>query len=305
MKKNTVFDLASLTKPIVTACSTMLLHERNLLQLNARLRDILPELKNSASADKTIWQLLTHTSGLPAWYPTYLLPAGQRLKNIADLNMGNEKVKYSCLGFILLGKIVEQVAQMSLARFFKQKITDKLRVGTTRFDPMKDKENVAPTENGNNHEADMTIPYGDISNIAWRKDLIHGEVHDGNAFYAFNSIAGNAGLFSCAEDLARVMQAYLSGEILSKRTLEIMTKDHTGGDDKRGLGWKMDMYPGLLAPDSYGHTGFTGTLVVIDPQQDLIIILLANAVHPDVKLGLMNPIRREAVRLITEILKTT
>jgi CubicO group peptidase (beta-lactamase class C family) len=302
MKKDTVFDLASLTKPIVTAFSIMLLQERGLLKLKSRVGDLLLALGNSASAQKTIEQLLTHTSGLPAWYPTYLFPDKERLKHIADLNAGDEKVIYSCLGYILLGKIIEQLTRDSLADFFRKNIAGKFGLERMRFGPVKQKHAVAPTEKGNIHEQGMASEYGDITPIRWRQNLIHGEVHDGNAFYGFKNVAGNAGLFSNAADLAKLTQAYLSGEIVSKKTVGLMTEDHTGGTEKRGMGWKMDMYPGLLSPYSFGHTGFTGTMLVVDPKQDLIVILLANAVHPSVKLGLMNPIRQETVRLITATL---
>ena len=304
MTKDTVFDLASLTKPIVTAFSIMLLQEQEMLQLNSPVGALLPSLKKSALANKIIEQLLTHVSGLPAWYPTYIYAKETRLSNIANLCTDNAKVVYSCLGYILLGKIIEHITQMSLAEFFHEHIAQKLSLGTMGFGPVTHIGNVASTEKGNVHEQEIAAQHGDISNFNWRKDLIQGEVHDGNAFYGFDSVAGNAGLFSNTEDLAKLSQAYLTGEIVSKTTLAMMTKDYTGGAEKRGIGWKMDMYPGLLSPNSLGHTGFTGTMLVIDPLRELIIILLANAVHPRVKLGLMNPIRHEAVRLITDTIRT-
>lgn len=304
MKKDTVFDLASLTKPIATAFSIMLLQERGMLQLDGRTGDVLPALKNSASAQKTVKQLLAHTSGLPAWHPTYLIREEKRLEHTANLNTGDEEVVYSCLGYIILGKIIEQITHISLAEFFRENLAQKFGLKTMRFGPVTPRESVASTETGNTHEKEMARQYGDVSRIKWRQNPIRGEVHDGNAFYGFKNVAGNAGLFSSAEELAKLTQAYLTGEIVSKKTLRVMTRDHTGGAEKRGLGWKMDMYPDLLSPGSFGHTGFTGTMLVVDPQHDLIIILLANAVHPSVKLGLMNPIRQESVRLISESIRS-
>jgi CubicO group peptidase (beta-lactamase class C family) len=298
MRKETVFDLASLTKPIVTALSIMLLQERGLVELGSRVVDILPGLKSTATGQKTLKQLLSHTSGLAAWYPTYLFPEETRLQGIAGLNTNEEEVVYSCLGYILLGKIIEQITHVSLADFFRQNIAERFDLMTMRFGTIKASDSVAPTELGNLHEKGMARQYGDLSGIEWREYLIHGEVHDGNAFYGFNGVAGNAGLFGNTEDVARFIRAYLAGEIVTSATISLMAEDLTGGDEKRGLGWKMDMYPGLLSPASFGHTGFTGTLLVVDPQPDLIIILLANAVHPTVKLNVMAPIRREAIRLI-------
>jgi CubicO group peptidase (beta-lactamase class C family) len=304
IEKNCIFDIASLTKPIATAVAVALLQERGVMKLSDRIDGFLTALKDTPLGDKTIMQLLTHTSGLPAWYPTYLFPVATRLKDIAKLGKNINNVVYSCLGYILLGKIVEQVVHTSLDYFFVENITSKIASRTLRFGPVTAGILVAATESGNEHERKMANQYGDVSNIHWRTDLIRGEVHDGNAYYAFDGIAGNAGLFSNTEDLVAFARAYLNGDIVSENSLELMTTDHTGGDEKRGLGWKMDLYPGLLSPQSFGHTGFTGTMLVVDPELDLIIILLANAVHPVVKPGLMTPIRRETIRIISETIRT-
>ena len=280
----------------------MLLHERNQLKLNNQVLDFLPKLKDTATGSKSLKQLLIHTSGLPAWHPTYLFPEKERLHGIAELNAGKEEVIYSCLGYILLGKVIEQIVNTNLADFFQHNVAAKLGLKTMTFGPIDASDSVAASELGNLHEMKMAGQYGDTSGVEWRQELIHGEVHDGNAFYGFNSSAGNAGLFANAEDVAQFTRTYLAGNIVSRKAVNAMTKDFTGGEEKRGLGWKMDMYPGLLSPASFGHTGFTGTLLVVDPERDLIIILPANAVHPTVKLNLMNPIRRNAVRLIIETL---
>jgi len=128
--------------------------------------------------------------------------------------------------------------------------------------------------------------------------LIKGEVHDGNCFYAFNGVSGNAGLFSNAEDLSRILRVYLQGEIVKPGTLKMMIKDWTGGNEKRGLGWWVNPYPGILSDSAFGHTGFTGTMVMVEPPQNLIIIFLSNSVHPRVKLGVMPEIRRRIVEII-------
>lgn len=303
MKKNTVFDLASLTKPIATALSIMILQERGLLKIGDRLGDTLPVFKNTGCDNTTIKQLLTHTSGLPAWYPTYLIPENERLQRLASLATGKQEVVYSCLGYILLGKVIEHVSGITLDRFLRQNITKKVGLNTLRFGPVSDTTEVAPTEQGNAHEQKIAKQYGDISGIKWRRHLLQGEVHDGNAFYGFQGVAGNAGLFSNIEDLVRFTRAYLAGEIIDSDTLALMTKNHTSGEEKRSLGWCFDPYPGVLSPTAFGHTGFTGTMLVIDPQRNLIIILLANAVHPRVKLGLMNPIREDVVRIVGESLR--
>ena len=300
MHKDTVFDLASITKPMVTALSTMLLFEKGLIDLNDQVVKYLPSLENTPTAKATVKQLLTHTSGLYAWYPTYLFPSDARLDHLGEQNTGEKKITYSCLGYILLGKIIERISNESLDIFFQKYICASLGNNSMQFGPITEAVHAAATEHGNVHEKQMAGKYGMVSQIPWRKDVIRGQVHDGNAHYAFDGVAGNAGLFSSAGDLATLTRIYLRGEIVSRKTLDIMAKDHTGGEEKMGLGWKIDMFPGLLSPASFGHTGFTGTMLVVEPRHGLIVILLANAVHPEVKLGLMNPIRQDAVRLIAE-----
>jgi CubicO group peptidase (beta-lactamase class C family) len=304
MKKETVFDLASLTKPIATALSIMIMHERKDISIDQRIEDVLPALRKTASEGTTIKQLLTHTSGLPPWYPTYLFPEETRLEYIAGLNTGKKETVYSCLGYIVLGKIIEQASGKNIDRFFIDNVTGTLGLHTLGFGPVTDRLTVAPTEKGNGHERRMTRPHGDVKKIQWRKYVIQGEVHDGNAHYAFDGIAGNAGLFSNVIDLVAFTRAYLSSEVLNKETLSLMLEDHTGGAEKRNLGWRLDPYPGLLSPLCFGHTGFTGTMLLIDPATNLMIALLANAIHPKVRLGLMNPIRENVVRIIKKCLKS-
>jgi len=304
MKKETVFDLASLTKPLATALSIMLMHERRDLNIDQRVGDILPSLRGTASEGTTVRQLLTHTSGLPAWYPTYLIPDETRLKYLAGLNTGKKDTVYSCLGYIVLGKIVEQVSAKSLGRFLNDNVTATLGLHTLAFGPVTDRLTVAATENGNKHEQRMAREHGDVKKIAWRSYTIQGEVHDGNAHYAYAGVAGNAGLFSNVTDLVALTRAFLSGEILNAQTLSMMFKNQTTGAEKRNLGWRVEPYPDMLSPLSFGHTGFTGTMLLIDPETNLIIVLLANAIHPKVRLGLMQPIRENVTRIVSTILKT-
>ncbi|UCD20156.1 MAG: beta-lactamase family protein [candidate division WOR-3 bacterium] len=301
MKKETVFDLASLTKPIATALSIMILHEKKNLDIDQPIGEVMPSLRATGSRGSTIRQLLAHTSGLPPWYPTYLFPEETRMARIADLNTGKEEVIYSCLGYIILGKIIERVGEESIDRFFSSNVTALLGSHTLGFGPVRDRVTVAPTEKGNRHELKMSKTYGPITQIKWRKKLIQGQVHDGNAYYAYRGIAGNAGLFSNVHDLIAFTRAYLSGEIIAPETLSLMLRDHSTVGERRNLGWRLDPYPGLLSPLSFGHTGFTGTMLCVDPETNVIIILLANAIHPKVKLGLMQPIREKAVRIISTI----
>lgn len=302
MTRETVFDLASLTKPFVTAFLTMLLCERKKIGIDAELQTVMPALRNTSAARKTIRQLLTHTSGLPAWYPLYLVNEPARLQYLADLATGREETVYSCLGYILLGKIIEHVTGEGVDILFRKEVAGHLGLRTLGFGPVtgQNADAVAATEQGNVHEREMARQHGDVSRVPWRKDTIRGEVHDGNAHYAYSGVAGNAGLFGNAADLVTLIRAYLAAEIHRPQTLALMLKEHTAGPEKRNLGWCVDPYPGLLSPVSLGHTGFTGTMAVIDPRTNLIIVLLANVVHPRVRLNIMQPIRRDVVRIINQ-----
>ncbi len=297
MNKNTIFDLASITKPICTAMSIMFLFEEKEVKLEDQVKKYLPEFKKDMNGEKTIKQLLTHTSGIPAWFPIYILPEEKRVEYLKNANTGRSDVIYSCLGYLVLKMIIERIAHKGFDIFCKDKIFKRLRLKNTFFNPDKSIANVAATELGNKHEKNKASVYGDIRNVRWREDLIKGEAHDGNCYYAYNGVSGNAGLFSSADELAKIMRAYLNGEIVKPDTVEIMTRDYTGGIEKRGLGWWINPYPGLLSESAFGHTGFTGTMVVADPQKDLIIILLANSVHPKVRLGIMPKIRKKVVAL--------
>jgi len=303
VNKDTIFDLASITKPLCTAMAVMLLFEDKEIKLNDTVEKYLSEFKNSLTGKKTIKQLLTHTSGLPAWYPLYILPEDKRIDYLRNAGTEDNMVVYSCLGYVTLSMIIERITHLNLAEYCAKNIFKKLGLKNTFFTPPKEIKNIAPTELGNEHEKEKAKEFGDISKIRWRDYLIKGEVHDGNCFYAFNGVSGNAGLFSNAEDLSKILRVYLQGEIVKLSTLKMMIKDWTGGNEKRGLGWWVNPYPGILSDSAFGHTGFTGTMVMVEPKKNLIIILLANSVHPAVRLGIMPEIRRKVIQIVVSSLK--
>jgi CubicO group peptidase (beta-lactamase class C family) len=304
MTTNTLFDLASITKPIATALSIMLLYETSKLTLNDHIEKFLKDFKDRPNGKKTIRELLTHTSGIPAWFPTYLLNKEKRMGYLSTANTGSNHVIYSCLGYIILGTIIESITGDRFNSFCDDYIFRKIGLKNTCFGPLKNTDNVAATEMGNEHEKGMAQKYGDISHIQWRDYVIKGQVHDGNSFYSHSGIAGNAGLFSHAADLLKIMRAYISGKIVHAETVQMMIHDYTAGEQQRGLGWLVNPYPGSLSERAYGHTGFTGTMLFVDPEKPIIIILLANAVHPTVKLGVMPGVRRMVVEIIHKILNT-
>ncbi len=274
MLKETLFDLASLTKPIATATSILIL--KNVIRLNSDLIEYLPEFGKPGIK---IIHLLTHTSGLPAWKPIYL-EAGSRdnvVKYLGSLPLEYEtgtKVVYSCLGYILLGELIRSVTGSGLDRIAKRHIFKPLGMNDTFFNPPEERRyDCAATEESSSTEKRM-INYKGYN---WREGVVVGEVHDENAHF-LGGVAGNAGLFSTASDLARFCQMIINdGEnVLSIDSMWLLKCNLTKNlDGSRSAGW-------IIMPNgNLYHTGFTGTSIEIDPQKRAFAILLTNRVHPD------------------------
>lgn len=295
--RQTIFDLASLTKPLATALAIMQLCERKNIHLNEKVCMYLPQFRNSVNGEKTIRQLLTHVSGMPAWFPLYILPAEQRLHFLANTNSNLDTVTYSCLGYIILHMIVEKVTGTQFATYCHEQIYNKVGIRQTFFGPTR-RHNVAATECGNKHEKQLAATYGD-TDVKWRNYVIRGEVHDGNAHYCFNGVSGNAGLFSNARDLLKLVNHFCDGTIVSPATVNLMTRNWTGTPDQRGLGWVIGAYPQLFSDRAFSHSGFTGTLCIIDPVSDIIVLLLSNAVHPTVRQELTAALRHDVATQVS------
>ena len=276
MQRDTVFDLASLTKPIVIATLVSRLVEDNLLALNAPVQNEVPEFIHP---QVTLLHLLTHTSGLPAWQPTYLEAESRDevVRYIGALPLEyptGGKVVYSCLGYILLGKLIERVTGEPLDRLASNVIFRPLEMSKTRYNPPQTWHNkCAATEDSNSFERRMV----NYRRYDWREGVIVGEVHDENAHF-LGGVSGNAGLFSTAEDLGKFCQMLFdSGTgVLNPERIEQMAIVYTNGlDTARGIGWI------ILDDGSLYHTGFTGTSMRINLKSKLAAILLTNRVHPD------------------------
>jgi beta-glucosidase-like glycosyl hydrolase/CubicO group peptidase (beta-lactamase class C family) len=280
----TIYDLASLTKPVVTTTAIAMLVAANRVQLDAPLTRFLPEWGKGASATDprmavTVRQLLLHTSGLPGWKQYFLTAKGKKeilAKALAEPLVAEPgtKIEYSDIGFILLGEIVERVSGKTLDQFARERIFAPLGMGDAQFNPPKNlRARIAPTEN----------------DTTFRKRLVHGEVHDQNA-WAMGGVAGDAGLFSTAADLATFCQMLLNGgqyahqRLLSRGTIAQFTKAEKVGDTARTLGWDVPSEQSqsgkYFSAKSYGHLGYTGTSIWIDPEKALFVILLTNRVHP-------------------------
>jgi uncharacterized protein YbbC (DUF1343 family)/CubicO group peptidase (beta-lactamase class C family) len=287
MTPDTVFDLASLTKPVATATAVMQLVEDGRLRLADPVAMHLPAFAARGKEKITIHDLLTHQSGLIADNPLADYDAGpaEALRRICDLEplaAPGTKFIYSDVNFILLGMLVERLADAPLDRVFRERIAAPLGLRETGFLPdaaLRDR--CAPTE-----ERDGT--------------LLRGVVHDPRAA-KLGGVAGHAGLFGTAADLARYARMMLGGgsldgaRVLGPQAVGLMTRSwRVPGGGERGLGWdKRSKFSGnrsdLFSEAAFGHGGFTGTALWIDPGLDLFVIFLSSRLHPDGK-GNVNPL---------------
>ena len=286
MTVDTVFDLASLTKPIATATSIMLLVERGVLRLGDRVSLHLPEFTGQGKEDITIKDLLTHVGGLlpDNALDDYEQGRDKAMERINALDLRaepGEKFIYSDVGFIVLAEVVRAKTGLQIDQFSAENLFRPLAMSETGYQPGEALRNRAATTEQREGR--------------WMR----GEVHDPRA-YLMEGVAGHAGLFSTANDLAKYASMMLSngqvngGQILSPRTIQVMTDAYEVSSGLRGLGWdKQTGYSSnrgeLMSPTAFGHGGFTGTAIWIDPELDLFVIFLSNRVHPDGK-GYVNPL---------------
>jgi CubicO group peptidase (beta-lactamase class C family) len=288
----TIYDLASLTKPLITGMLCARLLERDQIALNDPVAKYLPEFSNHYSGI-LLSHLLTHTSGLPAWRPLYLL-AKDRDEVIAAITsrpleyQPGERVVYSDLGFIVLGFLLQKLTGDSLPQLAEREIFTPLKLDHTFFNPSAARQTgVAACENGNAYERDMCErDFSGQSYAGWRNGTIWGEVHDGNANF-LGGAAGHAGLFSNAADALVLANQFVAGssELLAADTCQLFHKNMTEGlNEARSFAWQLavtkDSTAGQsLPPDAFGHTGFTGTSCWVDPAHGRTFILLTNRTH--------------------------
>lgn len=309
----TIYDLASLTKPLVTGMLCARLLERRQLELDGSVAEYLPQFDRPDKRSITIRQLLTHSSGLPAWRPLYLLASTKEeaLAAIAaqplEYNPG-ERVLYSDLGFITLGFLVQRLEGHSLPGLARREIFDSLKLQKTFFNPeLAMRTGIAACENGNTYERDMCEhqPVHDAGTFAtysgWRSGVIWGEVHDGNANF-LGGAAGHAGLFSNATETLRLANQFIArqSELLSAQTCNLFQENLTEGlNEARSFAWQLaatkDSTAGAGLPGkAFGHTGFTGTSCWVDAERERVFILLTNRTHQrPLPFANINSVRRE------------
>jgi len=281
---STLYDLASLTKVLATTTSLMLLVERGQVRLDEPVATYIAELKGPQTAGITVRQLLTHTSGLRADIPDQELKAirdsvalmARVLRETPRVPPGT-RVIYSDLNAILLGEVVRRVTRESLDAFAAREVFAPLGLQQTMFrPPSRLRARIAPTG-------------------VWRGHPVAGTVNDGSAF-RLRGVSGNAGVFSTAADVARFAQFVLRGgtsgdgrRLLREETIRLFTSKATAfaaGTEARALGWQamptgesVSSAGTLFGPRSYGHTGWTGTSLWIDPDRDLFVVLLTNRAY--------------------------
>lgn len=303
----TLYDLASLTKPLATGLLAVLLQRRGELRLEDRLSRHLPGWTGEDGRERiTLLDLLTHRSGLPAWAPLYLhARRGDRagrigfLKRVPLAGRPGKQVVYSDPGYILLGFALERAARASLDRLFERLVTRPLGLAHLRFRPPAGlRPRIAATERGNARERDLAGPAGDRYN-GWRDGVIRGAVHDHNAF-TLDGVSGHAGLFGTTRAVFRLAREFLPGGrgLLEEGERRLFRSNLTEGlQEDRSVGFQIASTPGssagpALSPAAFGHTGFTGTSLWIDPESRRIFILLTNRVHPDFREMSINAVRR-------------
>jgi CubicO group peptidase (beta-lactamase class C family) len=281
---DTLFDLASVSKVVATTTVAMILYERGLLDLDAPVVGMIPELAGGGAGDAdarrraiTLRMLLAHSSGLPAYEKLFLrartreqlLRAAFITPLVAD---PGTRAEYSDIGFVILCEALERVAAETLDRFCQREVFGPLGMAHTTYNPPPEaRAKIPPTQD------DRTF----------RKRIIQGEVQDENAS-VLGGVAGQAGVFSTAEDIARFAHAMLGGgnPILRPETVSLFTRRETApAGSSRALGWDRPSPPSqsgkYFSTQAYGHLGYTGTSLWIDPVRELSVVLLTNRTWPD------------------------
>ena len=315
----TIYDLASLTKPLITGLLCSRRVELGELTLDSSVSHYLPEFERTDRQMITVRELLTHTSGLPAWTPLYLLAENEPervLGVVANLDLEYKpgtRVVYSDLGFIVLGLLIERLSHQTVAQVATTEIIEALKLQHTFFNPEAALQTgIAACETGNAYERDMCEQSGAGDYKNSRQGVIWGEVHDGNAYF-LGGAAGHAGLFSTAAETLILAQQFLANrsKLLKGETCQLFQQNMTPGlEESRTIAWQLAQSPESTAgpdlpPDSFGHTGFTGTSCWIDPQHERVFILLTNRTHARaIPFANINSVRRQfhslAVRALEE-----
>ncbi len=325
-RKDTIYDLASLTKVLVTGLLCAKLVEGGTLLLDLPAAKYLPEFEATEKSGVTIRQLLSHTSGLLGWKPLYLcvVNPSQRIADIAATppNAGPDGVVYSDLNFIALQAVIERFTGKALEVLTDETMVKPLVLTDTGFRPdLRLQKRIAGSENGNNFERQTCFELGYLVDDSLeardataknpvdtapgsdtiRNQIIWGEVHDGNAYF-MGGVAGHAGLFATAEEVFKIAQQFLPNytTLLKPGTCDFFRTNFTPGmNEHRSFAFQLastrESTAGTkMSPESFGHLGFTGTSLWIDPVKERVFILLTNRTHnQDLPFVNINSVRRK------------
>ncbi|WP_052487292.1 serine hydrolase domain-containing protein [Gordoniibacillus kamchatkensis] len=309
VERSALFDVASLTKVVATLPAVLLAIQAGKAGLHDPVIRWLPEFASRDDARRehvTLYHLLTHTSGLPAWRPFFVKLNGRGEYAAAIcreplIGAPGAQIVYSDPGFMLLGFILERIWDAELEQVISSHIIKPLGLSSTGYKPGRAGRHIAPTEKGNAFEKNMAYDYieklqngelpagafaigkADVESFGWREETICGTVHDCNAFYGLNGVSGHAGLFSDIDDLFRYMDIWRSGsgEFISEQLRSAAIRPRESSDtSSRGLGWE------CYGEHVFGHTGFTGTSLWHHTEYRLTCIALTNRVHPAARTGI-------------------
>ncbi len=310
-KIDTIYDLASLTKPLVTGLLCAKLIENGEIQLSDKISKYFSEFDTNEKREITIQNLLTHTSGFEAWKPFYLsaddsLNIEAKYVGISDAKINkfvrkqitetplktqiNTQVIYSDFNFLLLGFLLEDIYQTDLYGIFASEVIAKLGLMRTFLGGLDTlRKEIAASEFGNEYEKQICMERGFADRIphsAFRNYQIWGEVHDGNCYF-MNGVSGHAGLFSTAEETFKIAQQFLANQtqLLKPETCNLFRTNFTPNlNEARSIAFQLaatekSTAGETLAKDSFGHLGFAGTSLWIEPETERIFILLTNRTH--------------------------
>ncbi len=307
-----IFDLASITKPVATATAILILMEKIGLDIDKPISHYLVEFKSHSDKSKiTVRHLLLHLSGLPAWKPLYLFCDSRQemVQYIADKSLDTHpgtQVTYSCLGFIVLAELITRLTDMTLNTFTQNYLFHPLGMQDTFFNPPATQTfRIVPTEKGNVQEQ-LLSQEGGFGDGSLRTNRIHGAVHDSNAFKA-DGEGGNAGLFSSSRDLMTFVEFMINSgtrdDILSLPSIVTASANHTARyDHHRGFGWQLadssSASKQIFSDSAFGHNGFTGASLWIDPLKRIAVVFLSNRVYYDGRAMDFNSTRRALHKLI-------
>lgn len=293
--RDTIYDLASLTKVLVTGLLCAKAVENGAVSLETQPREMLGHVRRS---DSTLRHLISHDSGLPDWRPFYLL-VNDRADILSEIlrtptRVGDRAVIYSDLNFLILTFLLEYIYGKPLDEVFVDEVATPLGLASSHFSPRTAlKPRIAASEHGNVFEkltciAQNYLAASDTLTITskFRSEMIWGEVHDGNAYF-MGGVSGHAGLFSNAKEVFKIAQQFLPNftTLLKPETCELFQTNFTPGmNEHRSFSFQLASTPEStagtrLSPQSFGHLGFTGTSLWIDPDKERVFVLLTNRTH--------------------------